>query len=102
DSTDDGASESTSIRRLSPTGPRERLRAWAVRLRTPVGIDWRRVRLVDAGVLLAALGFLGYCAYLWARFGDPLLFSDVQRYWDQPSGLVTWAKGHLVGNLLEN
>lgn len=97
-----GPSESTPIRRRAGAGPAARFRAWLVGLRLPVGIDWRRVRPADATVLVAASGFLGYCAYLWARFGDPLLFNSVQRFWDQPSGPVTWAKGHLVGNLLLN
>ncbi|MPY96028.1 MAG: hypothetical protein GEV08_24105 [Acidimicrobiia bacterium] len=95
-------SESTSIRRRSQKAWSDRIRPWLVGLGTPVGIDWRRARPADAGVLLAAFGFLAYCGYLWARFGDPFLFNTVQRYWDQPSGPITWAKGHLVGNLIEN
>lgn len=42
-----------------------------------------RRRLLDArvvaGLALAPLGFLGYAGYLWWRFGDPLLFAEVQR-----------------------
>lgn len=79
-----------------------RLRTWLVDLRAPVGVDRRLLRPADAGVLVAAVGLVGYCAYLWARFGDPFLFSSVQRYWDQPSGPATWVKAHLLGNLALN
>jgi len=34
---------------------------------------------VFTGLALAPLGFLGYACYLWSRFGDPLLFAEVQR-----------------------
>ena len=37
-----------------------------------------KVRLKDAGVLLAGLGFVAYLAYLAWRFGEPLAFSKVQ------------------------
>ena len=66
----------------------------------PVGVHLRRVRPVDAGVLLAAGGFAGWCAWLWWRFGDPLAFSTVQRYWAQRSGPVTLLKLHLGGLIL--
>jgi hypothetical protein len=79
-----------------------RLRRLAHRWRLPCGLDRSRLRLVDLGVLLSAAGFLAYAGYLWARFGDPLAFSTVQKYWDQPSGPVTLVKAHLWGNLLRN
>ena len=46
----------------------------------------------DAGLLLAPLGLLGYCAYLWARFGHPLAFISAQEGWKQRPGLRTWLK----------
>jgi hypothetical protein len=52
----------------------------------------RRLRLSDAGVLLSAGGLAGWMAYLWVRFGDPLLFSKVQSAWGQASGPETWFK----------
>lgn len=38
----------------------------------------RAVRLNDAGVLIAGLGFVAFVAYLWWRFDEPLAFSKVQ------------------------
>jgi hypothetical protein len=77
-----------------------RLRRLAHHLRLPCSVDRRRLRPADAGVVLSAAGFVAYCAWLGWRFGDPFAFSTVQRYWDQPSGPLTWVKAHLWGNLL--
>lgn len=61
---------------------------------------WRRlrscVRPADAGLLLAPLGLVGFCGFLWLRFGRPFAFLDVAgaRGWDQPPGLHTWLKVH--------
>ncbi len=52
------------------------------------GDRWR----ARAGLLLAPLGLLGYCAYLWVRFDRPLAFIDAQAGWKQPPGPATWAK----------
>lgn len=73
-----------------------RNRTWSI----PVGVAWRKLRPSDAGVLLAGAGFGAYSIYLWVRWGDPLLFSTVQKYWKQPSGPVTWLKLHLAGIIL--
>ncbi|MDQ6797341.1 MAG: hypothetical protein M3011_04840 [Actinomycetota bacterium] len=75
-------------------------------------LDW-----ADAGLLLAPLGLVAYCAYLGVRFGRPLAFVDVAGApgWRQSPGLHTWLKidwfkamatppyadghhAHLVGN----
>ncbi len=69
-------------------------------VRLPVGIVWHRLRWRDGGVLLSAGGFLAYSGFLWARWGDPLLFSTVQQYWAQEAGPVTWFKLHLAGIIL--
>lgn len=63
----------------------------------PVGIEWRKLRWTDSFVLLAAAGFVAYSGFLWINWGDPLLFSTVQKYWNQSSGPVTWFKLHLAG-----
>ncbi len=55
-------------------------------------IDWRRVRPADAGVLLAVLGLVAWCLYLWSRFGDPFAFVTAQAAWDQGAGPETWLK----------
>ena len=93
-----------ALRTLDPEPPvaAGAVRRVAHRWRLPCGIDWRRMRPIDLTVGLSALGFGAYAGYLWVRFGDPFAFSSVQRYWDQPTGPVTWVKGHLIGNLLLN
>jgi hypothetical protein len=93
-----------ALRTLAPDPPPAagRVRRLAHRWELPCGVEWRRLRPIDLGVGLSALGFGAYAGYLWVRFGDPLAFSSVQRYWDQPTGPVTWAKGHLVANLFVN
>jgi hypothetical protein len=55
---------------------------------------WSRMRPADAGVLLAGGGLAAWCAYLWVRFGDPLLWDQVQGApgWDQGFGPDTWIK----------
>lgn len=55
---------------------------------------WSRLRAADGGVLLAAGGLAAWCAYLWIRFGDPLLWDKVQGApgWDQSFGPGTWLK----------
>jgi hypothetical protein len=72
------------------------------RWRLPVGVDWRRLQPVDAGVLLSAGGFIAYAVYLQSRWGDPFLFNTVQRYWDQSTGPQTWFKVHLGGNIIHH
>ena len=46
------------------------------------------------GVLLAPLGLVAYCGYLWARFGDPLAFvaAEGSPGWGQAPGWATWLK----------
>ena len=63
---------------------------------------WRglrsRLRPGDAGLLLAPLGLVGFCGFLWLRFGSPFAFFDVAGApgWDQPPGFHTWFKVHWV------
>ena len=63
------------------------------RWRVPVRLHASRLRawqVVPAAV--SAGGLVAYSAYLWNRWGDPLLYSTVQKYWGQPSGWRTWSK----------
>ncbi len=55
---------------------------------------WSQVRPADAGLLLAPLGLVGFCAFLWMRFRNPFAFLDVAGApgWDQPPGWHTWLK----------
>ena len=61
---------------------------------------WRdvrmRIRAADAGLLLAPLGMVAYCVFLWMRFRRPFAFFDVAGApgWDQPPGIHTWFKVH--------
>ena len=60
------------------------------------GGRWRdrlgRLRVGDAGVLLAGLGVGAYAFYLWSRFGDALAFLTVQEAWGQEQDAATWFK----------
>lgn len=58
----------------------------------------RRPRLADAGLLLAPLGLVTFCLFLWSRFGEPFAFLDVAGApgWDQPPGAHTWFKLHWI------
>jgi hypothetical protein len=98
------AERSGALRTLPayPPAGAGRARRLAHRWQLPSGIGFGKLRAVDYGVLLSALGFLAYSGYLWARFGDPLAFSTVQKYWKQPSGPATLVKAHLWGNALRH
>jgi hypothetical protein len=74
-----------------PAGP-----AW---LCLPTRVDLARVRPRDTGVLLALAGLAGYAGFLWAEYGDPFLFSEVERYWGQSPGPRTWFKIEMLQNL---
>jgi hypothetical protein len=58
----------------------------------------RRLEWRDAGLLLAPLGLVAFCAYLWMRFRHPFAFFDVAgaKGWDQPPGFHTWFKVHWI------
>ena len=57
-----------------------------VLLLIPLGYEFLRHRREFGWRGLAALGlvpvgFVGYAAFLWARFGDPLMFGRAQAFW---------------------
>ena len=54
----------------------------------------RKVKVRDAGVLLAGLGFVAFLAFLWWRFDDPMAFSKVQTApgWNRQVNLEMIAK----------
>jgi Dolichyl-phosphate-mannose-protein mannosyltransferase len=60
-----------------------------VLLLVPLFFEWLRHRHAFGlrglfGMALVPAGFLAYAAYLWARFGDPLLFARQQGdYWNR-------------------
>jgi hypothetical protein len=63
------------------------------RWKVPTRVDLRRLRAWQVlPALISAGGLLAYSTYLWERWGDPMLFSSVQKYWGQPSGWETWTK----------
>jgi hypothetical protein len=45
-----------------------------------------------APVLISFAGLAGWCAYLYYRFGDALLFVDAEGAWHQGAGPRTWFK----------
>jgi hypothetical protein len=49
-------------------------------------------RPADAGLLLAPMGLVAYCAYLAARFGRPFAFIQAEAGWRQEPGPATWSK----------
>lgn len=57
-------------------------------------IDRSRLPRGQLVVLVSMLGFVAWCAFLWARAGDPLAFLTVQEApgWEQPAGPATWFK----------
>lgn len=65
----------------------------------PERLRLRRLRAVDAGVLLAPLGLGAWCWWLWRNYGDPFLFSTVQEAWGQPSSPATWFKRDFFAGL---
>lgn len=58
----------------------------------------RRPRPIDAGLLIAPMGMVAFCLFLWSRFGEPFAFFEVAGApgWDQPPGFKTWFKVHWV------
>lgn len=62
-------------------------------------LEWKHHRgekwsLQDALPVLAALGLVVYCLYLWRAFDEPFAFAKVQSApgWDQKPGWRTWLK----------
>lgn len=53
----------------------------------PPGRGLGALRAKDLVILLSFAGVLGYCAYLWWRFGDPLLFRESAKAWGEGEGL---------------
>ena len=65
-------------------------------LLVPLALEWFRNRDVyrwrGLYLALAPSGLLAYMAFLWARFGDPLLFyTDQQKWGREPAGPVATA-----------
>jgi hypothetical protein len=66
-----------------------------------VTLDLRALRPADAGVLLSIGGLVAWSVYLWQRYGEPLLFVEVQRLppWSQQPGPRTWLKLEFIESL---
>ncbi len=81
----------------------ESVTAVAPRTRHLLGLEITlgRLRPADAGVLLSLGGLLAWLGYLWASFGDPALFVEVQSApgWDQGQGPSTWFKHAWIDRL---
>lgn len=63
--------------------------------------DPRALRVRDTPILLAFGGVGAWAVYLWARFGDPLLFATIEgtKGWDQGAGPSTWFKLSFIREL---
>lgn len=74
-----------------------RIREGRISLRERIARS-ERITWADGGLLLAPIGLIGFCAFLWIKFGRPLAFLDTAgaRGWDQPPGFHTWFKIHWV------
>ena len=61
----------------------------------------RGLTKADAPIFLSWLGVGGWCAFLWVKFGDPLLFVTIEasKGWDQGAGPSTWLKFRLIEEL---
>lgn len=66
---------------------------------TAEGPGPRRTRAAGAGVLISLAGLVGWCGYLWVRFGDPLVFAASEGAWHQEPGPRTWFKLMFFGDL---
>jgi hypothetical protein len=66
-------------------------------LGVPTRLRRGSLRWRDGLVVLSATGLAAYMWFLWHRFGDPLLFSEVERYWGHTPEPRTWLKADLVG-----
>lgn len=57
-------------------------------------LDPRVLEREDAPIFLSWLGVGAWCAFLWVKFGDPLLFASIEssKGWDQGAGPSTWFK----------
>jgi Gpi18-like mannosyltransferase len=53
-----------------------------------------RFRRADSAVLFSVAGLIGWCAWLWIRFGNPFAFIETEgsRGWNQAPGWHTWLK----------
>lgn len=58
-----------------------------------------RLRPADAGLLLPPLGLAAYCGFLWATYGNPLLFQKAGQAWGQGNGLRTLLKADTIAML---
>jgi hypothetical protein len=65
-------------------------------LGVPTRLRRGSLRWRDGLVLLSVSGLAAYMWFLWHRFGDPLLFSEVERYWGHTPEPRTWFKADLV------
>ena len=76
-------------------------------LMVPLALEWinniERYRWRGWYLLVVPSGLLAYMGYLWARFGDPLLFYTAQGYWNRrhtgPVALVVDIFSEAFGSL---
>lgn len=64
-------------------------------------LDPRVLSRADAPIFLSWLGVGGWMAFLFVRFGDPLLFVKAQSSWQQGAGPSTWLKFRVFQELID-
>ena len=64
-------------------------------------LDPRALTRADAPIFVSWLGVGGWMAYLFVRFGDPLLFVSAQSSWQQGAGPSTWLKFRVFQELVD-
>ncbi|MGZ4727945.1 MAG: hypothetical protein ACXWB2_09525 [Acidimicrobiales bacterium] len=85
------ATATTTVRRDDGGGPRSPRSARFLR-ELRLRFDPRGLPRPAAPVLISFAGLAGWCAYLYYRFGDALLFVDAEGAWHQGAGPRTWFK----------
>ena len=65
---------------------------------------WRRVRLRDWAIALAAIGLVSWCGWLWWRFGHPFAFIETEgsQGWNRGPGIATWLKFGFFDSVLHD
>ena len=75
------------------------VRAMELRQAAIADPDHTPARTAGAGVLISLAGLVGWCGYLWVRFGDPFVFAATEKAWHQEPGPRTWFKLMFFGDL---
>lgn len=73
--------------------------SWFERFSVPNRVHWKKLTPRLLGVALSSIGAGSFMLYLWYRFGDPLLFVNIQKTWGQGGGWNTLLKESLFHDI---